>query len=281
MLSVSLLLSLALAGQTPAPAELLQKAGAYLAEYERQISAVVLEENYKQIAKGDFPKAQRNLRSDLLVISGGDAGWFGFRDVLAVDGNAIPDHENRLLKLVTAPSANAMEQWTRMSDEGARYNLGGGKRTINMPTIALIFLRAAEQERSRWTVAGRKKIEGYEVIELRFAEQAMPRIVRTSDDAAASGRFWIEPDSGRIVRSEFVIDSMGMFGSVTVTFGPAPKVVPWMPLAMEDLYHLREVSSASAASRETTSILLMSVEGHASYKNFRTFNVNTSEIIKK
>jgi len=109
----------------------------------------------------------------------------------------------------------------------------------------------------------------------------MPRLIRTYDDAAASGRFWIEPDSGRIVRSELVIDSMGMFGSVTVTFGPAPKLIPWMPLEMQDLYRLRERSAASAASRETTSLLLMSVEGHASYKNFRTFNVNTNEIIKK
>src|SRR5262245_24452899 len=87
--------------QTPVPEDLLQKAAAYLVEYERQISAVVMEETYMQTAVGNGPKAQRFLRSDILVINGADAGWFGFRDVLAVDGNKIPDHENRLLKLVT------------------------------------------------------------------------------------------------------------------------------------------------------------------------------------
>jgi len=263
---------------------LLGLAGTYLADYERQASAIVSEESYLQFSRGQGSKMQRTLKSDILMINAGDAGWFGFRDVLEVDGGAVRDRENRLLALVMSPLPDTMDQWKRMSAEGARYNIGGIDRTINMPTIGLIFLRTREQSRSTWTLGSRRKIDGHETIELRFTEVATPRVIRTRDDAAASGRFWVEPDSGRIVRSEFTIESMGLNGQVTVTFGPAPKIPVWMPLAMDDVYTWpRGGASGDAEVRasNTVSTIAASIEGRATYKNFRAFNVSTSEIIKK
>ena len=35
----------------------------------------------------------------------------------------------------------------------------------------------------------------------------MPRIIASIDAAPAGGRFWLEPDSGRVIRSELVVDS--------------------------------------------------------------------------
>ena len=70
----------------------------------------------------------------------------GFRDVFQVDGRAIRDHEDRLMKLVTQPASDSIAQAKRMADESARFNLGSIVRTINMPTLALMFLRSDMQE---------------------------------------------------------------------------------------------------------------------------------------
>ena len=281
----------ALASQDePSLATLLQRAGAYLTEYERQMSMVVAEEHYMQISSGGGSAAERrHLKSDLLVVDLGAAGWFGFRDVMEVDGVAVRDRENRLLALVTSPVPDALAQAKRMAAEGARFNIGGIVRTINTPTLALTFLRQVQQRRSTWTLGGRKKIEKRDVVELRFQEHAIPRAIETRDNAAARGRFWIEPDSGRIVRSELVIDSSGMTATVTATFGPVPGIVPWVPLSMDDEYRATSKSGSSPSNNPSISRdddfrpfeSGAKIEAHASYRNFRTFSVDTNTVIKR
>jgi hypothetical protein len=287
--SVGLLIPTPVRGQA-SPADLLHAAAAYLLEYDRQISMVVSEESYNQISRdgGSAVLESRVLKSDFLVINGGAAGWFGFRDVFEVDGHAVRDHEDRLLKLVTSPAADPLAQAKRMADEGARYNIGGIVRTINTPTLALIFLRGPAQARSTWTLHGTGRINGRAVVELRFAEQAMPRMIASRDDAAAGGRFWLEPGSGRVARSELLIDSKGVSGSVTVTFGPAPNIEPWVPLSMDESYRWTGSSRATmavqsgGAVRDAPESVMPSgtIDGHATYRNFRTFTVASNTIIK-
>ena len=275
--------------EEPSLALLLQRAGAYLTEYERQMSMVVAEEQYMQISTGGGSSPERRvLKSDLLVVDLGAAGWFGFRDVLEVNGVAVRDRENRLLALVTSPVPDALVRAKRMAEESARFNIGGVVRTINTPTLALRFLRAVQQPRSTWTLGGRKTIEKRDVAELRFQEREIPRAIETRDNAAAYGRFWIEPDSGRIVRSELLIDSAGMTAMVRVTFGPVPAITPWVPLAMEEEYRATPRTGAGSSGGQAPTRddfrsfdSNVRIEGHATYRNFRTFTVDTNTVIKR
>jgi hypothetical protein len=162
-----------------------------------------------------------------------------------------------------------------MADESARFNLGSIVRTINMPTLALMFLRKDMQERSTFTRGGTKKIDGYATVELRFAEHAMPRIIASSDAAAATGRFWLEPDSGRVVRSELVVDSANARATITVTYGQRPKIAVWVPTSMDEAYVWPSKINAG-----NLNIGSGSIECHASYSNFRSYNVDVSTIIK-
>jgi hypothetical protein len=271
------------ASQMPAVSTeiLLHRAADYIATYERQMSLIVSEERYMQTAGS----TRRVLGSDLLVVDLGVAGWFGFRDVFEVDGHAVRDHQNRLLALVTSPAPDPIAQAKRLVEEGARFNVGNVVRTINTPTLALMFLRAVQQPRSTWTLGGTRRIQGHEAVEVRFAERELPRVIQTRDDAPATGRFWIEPDSGRIVRSELVVDSAGTTAVVTVTFGPAPNVGPWVPLTMDDEYRPTNPSAARSAGRDPMQSFgapgVTTIEGHATYRNFRTFSVETNTIIRK
>ncbi len=263
--------------QTPALEPLLSVAAKYVAEYEQAFSAVVSEEHYTQYLRraGGIVSATRQTKSDVLVINGGTYGWMGFRDVFQVDGRAIRDHEDRLIKLVTQPASDSLEQAKRMADESARFNLGSIVRTINMPTLALTFLRKSMQDRSTFTLGGTKKIDGRQTVEVRFAESAMPRVIASTDAAPARGRFWIEPDSGRVVRSELVVDSANTLATITVTYSERPKLAVWVPASMDEAY-----AWPSKITAGNINIGSGSIECHASYSNFRSFNVDVATIIK-
>jgi thiol-disulfide isomerase/thioredoxin len=275
-----------------APSALLERAGRYLEAYEKQISMVVAEELYmqtSQVSSGGGAQT-RTLKSDVLVVDLGTGGWTGFRDVFEVDGQPIRDHQNRLLAIVMSPSPDPLTQARRMADEGARFNLGAVARTINMPTVALKFLRSIEQGRSSWKAGARKKIDGHEVVELVFAEQDTPRRIATSDQAAARGRFWVEEPTGRIVRSELAIETMGVSATVTVTFGPTENLLPWVPLRLDDEYrpvNQRSPSYGPSGVGVDSSQQSASwgpgarIDGHATYGKFRTFDVTSNTVIRK
>ena len=78
---------------------------------------------------------------------------------------------------------------------------------LNIPLEPPI-LRKMNQSRSRFDVAGEERTgrrQGGRM--LKFREQAMPRLISSPFDEAASGRFWIEPVSGAVVRSELTISA--------------------------------------------------------------------------
>src|SRR6476646_9729481 len=98
---------------------LLDKAGDYVADYERTFVGVVAEETYRQQVRvpgardargfpADTTVQRRDLKSDVLLVRApaGDR-WIQFRDVFEVDGKPVRDREERLTRLFLQPSADA------------------------------------------------------------------------------------------------------------------------------------------------------------------------------
>ena len=275
---------LALAGHTPqAPSleQLLKTGAAYIAEYEKAFSAVVSEELYIQRLSGDIARSgreERTLKSDLLLMQVRGGGWVTFRDVFEVDGHKVRDRSDRLVSLILKPPADAFEQVRLIAEEGARFNLGPISRTLNTPALALMFLRGDRQDRSRFRLARMSRVDGQTVAELEFTEAATPRMVRTVDDAAASGRFWVDLESGRVVRTELTMVSGGTRMRILVAYRLQERIGLLAPVTMEETYEL-----GGSGSIESTRYVASGnrIEGFASYSNFRSFNVDSSTIIKK
>ena len=269
-LSAHLLASSQVAPPLP---ESLRSAGAWLREYERQAPAIVAEERYEQVARKSVPPTavSRRLRSDVLVITDEAAGWVGFRDVFEVDGRPVRDRDERLANLILKPHAEILRQAKRIAEESARFNVNvegiDVRRTVNMPMTALRFIRLQNQHRSTFKTEGVTTVNGVRAVVVRFDERAQPRIIATSDRAAAHGRVWIEPGSGQIVRSELGFETKGLATTITVTFAPEPKVGLWVPISMDEEYRIG-IGDA------------LLVQGHATYSNFRKFTVDTREIVK-
>ena len=255
----------------------LKASGGYLAEYERRIAAVVLEERYLQGATheiGGGPPDSRLLRSDVLVIADQEFGWVGFRDVFEVDGRPVRDREERLAKLFLNRQPDAVEHARHVIAESARYNLNSGpivvERSINLPMTALRFLTIENQPRSTFRNLGMKTLDGKPALVLEFRERARPRIIRTLDDAAVEGRIWLDPDTAAIMRTEIWFDTVNPRFSAKLTirlrvsFAPNEKLGMWLPASMEEEY-------VSGRSR---------LFGHATYEAPRRFAVTTTEQIK-
>jgi hypothetical protein len=260
--------------QQPDVAAVLDKSAKYLAEYEKAFSVVVAEESYSQsvltIAGGRTTRQQRILRSDVLQTSVGQADWVAFRDVFQVDGIAVRDRDTRLQKLFLEAPSQALAQTRRIVDESARYNIGSLHRNINVPTMALTYVRAANQARSAFTIAGVEKIDGVNAVVLAFVEKTKPTIVRSgSRDLPATGRVWIDPESGRVLKTEVSIAGAGSPAKITVTYGPVPKLTTWAPLQMKEDYAGRD-----------TGLGTETIRAEATYSNFRQFTVAVAEKIK-
>jgi hypothetical protein len=201
-------------------AELLRRLGDYVAEYERSFSDLVAEETYaqrvapwawtedargRQVMVKACTVCKRTTRADLVFVRlTGEVPWASYRDVFEVDGRRVREHEQRLVKLLSNPSADAQEQARKLLEASATYNIGPVKRTVNLPTLPLLFLLPRNQERFEFRLGGRRMIGTTEAIELVFRETSRPTFVKgpLNADLPAQGRFWVNALRAAVVRSE-------------------------------------------------------------------------------
>jgi hypothetical protein len=267
---------------TPDAASVLRAVGAYLAQYERDISAIVAQEDYTQQYVPPFQAGgrfggrveERRLKSDLLVLTDPTQGWVTFRDVFEVDGRPVRDHDQRLAKLFANPSADARVQARTITSEGARFNLNvpgiSADRTLNVPMAALLFFREPFQSRSTFSVEDVERVDGRPVVVLNFVEQAMPRIIRSPTNLAMTGKGWIEPESGRVLRTalDYTLAS-GAFSttaSIVVSYSENARLKMWMPASMTEKYEAKKGPQISG-----------SLIAQAKYSKFRRFSVDVSQ----
>jgi hypothetical protein len=244
-------------------------AGDYIAKYEHDVTAVVAQEDYQQRVLAEA-KARR-LRSDLIMIADEANGWVEFRDVFEVDGQQVRDHDDRVVRLFMKPNPNARAQTERIVRESARFNLNPNRarfnRTLNIPMTALRYLRRQNQPRSRFEAAPQlERTDAGTFAMVRFKEESKPRLIGSRDDPAASGLFWIDPASGAVARSELKISSRVIVATLKVAYTRQSKPALWLPATMDELYILTDAG--------------VSIDGHATYSNFRQFRVDVSTDIK-
>jgi hypothetical protein len=258
---------------------LLGRGGWYVFDFLDKFSNVVSEETYIQessvpmqsaVLLGRPGSATRNraLKSDFLLVSVSSAqDWVPFRDVFEVDGQAIRDRDSRLAKLFLKPSQNSIEQANRIQDESARYNLGNMKRTINNPVLGLVVIQADFQQRFHYSLGKMDPKVGPGVWIIEYKEEAHPSIVRgRSDlDLFAHGRLWIEAETGRVVKTEVLLDQPTLRARITASFRFDDRFGIAVPYEMQEEYKFDSGTKVTAV---------------ATYDRFRRFDVSTEDTLK-
>ena len=186
------------------------------------------------------PINQQIIKSDFLLVQlGGDGeGWMPFRDAYEVKGRKLRDRNDRLLKLFTSNDKERFEKAARYSDDTNKHNLGNVARTINIPTLGMMFLHPRVNERFEFTDGGEENIGGRIVRKAIYKEVARPTLIKTSRgrDLALTGSLWIDPLSGTVIKSELNAADPIVRCQVIVTFRRDEALDLWVPEKMEEYY---------------------------------------------
>jgi hypothetical protein len=259
----------AAATQTVTLDTILSRAADYMELFVERFENVVTEERYDQTVTGSRlqDNQRRRTGSDMAIVKiASPPYWTMFRDVFEVDGKPVRDRVDRLTKLFTDEASTAFEQARRVADESARYNIGPGIRTTNSPLLALLFLQDDLQPRFKFSLGKRDASVGEAVWTVQYQERTHPTIIQGARgvDQPATGRFWINADTGQVLRTEMNVLFDGASYALTTTFAPDPHFGLAVPTEM------RERSDMG-----TTHIIAT-----AAYGKFRSFAVTTDEKAK-
>jgi hypothetical protein len=151
-----------------------------------------------------------------------------------------------------------------MKAESTRYNIGDITREVNLPTFALKVLRKSEISRFAFARAGTTKIEGIQTWDLRFKEQAGPTLVRGGKGELlySNGTLWIEPETGRVLRTEFTVENPSapsrVQARIVVAYSEEKNLKMLLPRVMDEHYEAE----------------LQTVNCKAFYSRFRPFEVD-------
>jgi hypothetical protein len=287
-LTVAIAPPAATASEPQSLATVLARAGAYVAEFHRQLSTIVGEERYvqdwKAVQSGRRPVAtelqHRELVSDVVLVKPPRAdAWMTFRDVFEVDGNAVRDRDDRLAQLVRSGSPSTNDAVRTILDESSRYNIGDIRRNVNTPTYPLLFLETANHFRFKFkqTKDRRPRTEpenpardgafrvSTEVWVIAYEEKEAGTLIKTDGhkDLPAKGRFWIEPATGRVLMSELLVSNRKLRATIDVSYQSEPILGLLVPIEMREWYDNMKTRSH--------------IEAVATYGKFRQFQVNTDQ----
>jgi hypothetical protein len=280
---LAFLFSSAPSAQEVALTDVLSRAGAYVVEFQKQLAGIVAEEHYVQQTSNRSmssfrstaqPPMARDLRSDLLLLKPeGLDRWIQFRDVFEVDGRSVRDRDERLMKLFLQPSSSTASQADNIIAESTRYNIGNLQRTVNVPVLALSVLDPMTQRRFQFSrtrdakpkLTGAPKAEAFWTIE--YEEVSARTMIRTTNgrDMPCRGRFWIEPETGRVLLSELTAEDTALRAAIDVAYQADPAIGLLVPSEMRERYDIRGDGSR--------------VDGTATYGKFRRFQVKVDEKI--
>ncbi len=233
------------ARQPPTFNEVMRRAHTYVSTYEdHQLSSVIAREQYHQqlIDAEGTVKADRTLLSDYVMLQLPDEDWVAVRDTYDADGTTVAARGARLKTLFSGPRDQLGDRAMEMAAESAKFNLGElYYRTVNLPTFAIRFLRPASRKRVEFSRAGEEAVDGVHSWVIAFRETKGPTFTGTPEgrDIPAHGRFWIEPDTGVVLRSEMIVGGTRLVparATITVTYGSEPSLAFRIPIEMRERY---------------------------------------------
>jgi hypothetical protein len=250
-----------------------QRATEYVTQYEAELGNLIGSEEYIQNAVWLAPttrgattvakRMQRRVSSDFLMIQV-IPEWAALRKVNRVDGLTVKEAEPAFEDAFdNSPEAN-QKRLLAMKAESTAYNIGDIIRDINVPTVALKVLRESEVSRFAFERLGSRKIEGVQTWAVHFREKAAPTLVigPKGDSLYSTGTFWVEPETGRVLRTEFNVENqfapLRVKARIVVTYAAGKNMKMLVPSLMSEHYESE----------------FNTIDCQAFYSNFRPFEVD-------
>ena len=204
----------------------------------------------------------------------GEGAWFGFRDVLLVDGTPVRNREERLVKLFTQNPNDVLARADLIAAESARYNIGAVERNINVPTQALDFLHPRYSSRFSFRKAGEDSLDGKTLLRIAYEERQPPFLIKTPSGRGirATGIAWIDEASAAVLQTQLDFSTTEgrqvLRTRITVVYRQDDTLGFLVPIELRESHEQSDPSSGFGTVR---------LSGHARYVNFRRFRTETHE----
>ncbi len=234
---------------TPQPAALpdvLARAAEYHTTYLQKVSGVAFDEQTQLLdVTGGKTRGVIRISSDVVLV-GLQGQLIALRDPYAVDTQPLRPKGSRISALLGAPATPTIKDWelaTSYPPQGSVHFILDVQLKVNEPTSALQFISAALQPKMKYRLDGQKKMNDVQVVGVRFEEptsQEQVHVLGTRSNARATGRFWIDPETGAIHQTELWVDSKWENAIVSVKYAPHRELGLLLPTEMNDSYDQRE-----------------------------------------
>jgi hypothetical protein len=189
-----------LAQKTPALPDLLKLTNDYLVQYGHQLGAVAADEEFMQYETSTGRMGTPKRVNSVVVLLGQDDGTIGsFRDVVAIDNVPVRPKDDRLAALFRKPSQEGIGTAQTMTDDAVNAYIDKSLHILDKLTLALDLLRPDQQANWTYKIEGMKSLDGVQVAVLKFTEKGKGHLM---PNAAAVGRYWIDPADGSIHQTE-------------------------------------------------------------------------------
>ena len=251
--------------QAPRLEEVLARAGAYAVNYGRSMPLLAADERADDILRGfgvqssDTPGMEVAGHTEVRLLRGtvvfevlpDEKGWQAFRDVYEVNTRVLPGEKERFVDLFRNRTPAAAKEIAAMDQMSQRWLTSQMPGPFNVPAFAMSFLLPKNQPRFSFRRTGEKKVDGEAVWVVTYLETARPPMTtnRVGEEYPFHGELWIEPASGRLVKSKIIVENTTPAqGSMKDTEGFRPRFTidvvykldpalkAWVPVEMKRLW---------------------------------------------
>jgi hypothetical protein len=251
---------------------LVDAAAQYVARYEQQLTSIVADEAYTQEIVEQSPRdpempRRRSLRSEVFFLfAPGEGDWMAIRDVLVVDGNAVPDRPDIGEALQRLRAREVAATFKRYN---SRYNIGRTHRNFNEPTLSLLVLDERHRERFSFSASAGRAADPA-VATLSFTEKERPPLIMdpARGPAFSKGELEVERATGRIRRAVLRARVDRLSVGLTTIYGPDDRLGMWLPIVFREDYEYGARSNSNLAIGGSE---YEQVACEARYSNFRRF----------
>lgn len=231
------------ATQAPKAEDLVTAATTYLKTYAQKVSGVTLDEELMltENAMAMRSTPQRLSSSVTLLNLGGEMQ--AMRDIYAVDTRPLRDKEPRIPRVLAEPTPAAWNTAQQYAREHAVYLRANVVLWFSDPVLVTRCLSDGARARLTFKVDGSKRLNGVQVYGLNFREtdkEKSKSILQMPTDPLASGRFWVEPGTGRIHQTEFWPESKFHTARVQVVYAPDETLGLLLPKSALHNFETRE-----------------------------------------
>lgn len=264
---------LARSAQPPSVAALLAAAETYLGTYAVKVSGVTLDEMLVLTEAGlsTLSTVPQRISSDLILLNvGGEI--VGLRDVYAVDTRAVRPRDSRIARVLAEPSPITWQAAQQYSREHAVYLRANVVLWFSDPALVMSCLQPKHRARLTFKLDGSRRMNGVEVYGLGFKETdktPSSSILQMPGDPIASGRFWLEPGTGRIHQTEFWPQSGTDTARVQVQYAPDEKLGILLPRSASHTFETRERGTGINGNADGGYSTRLSFESTATYSSPR------------